>query len=126
MSIPKNEFLLDLCCGAGRHLIALHKIGYRHIIGLDLSEDLLKFAAVELSKVGARHIKLIQEDMRDIPYKNYFGVILSLFTSFGYFEHDEDNLKVICREGKALKPNGIFILDYMNREYGIKNLIVDT
>ena len=121
LSIPKDEILLDLCCGAGRHLIALHRIGFQHIIGLDLSEDLLKFAALELSKAGAEHIKLIREDMREIPYKNCFGVILSLFTSFGYFQHDEENQKVINRVSKALKPKGIFVLDYINKNYGIEN-----
>ena len=123
LSIPKDELLLDLCCGAGRHLIALHKIGYKQIIGLDLSEDLLKFAAFELSRAGAQNVKLIREDMRDIPYNNYFGVILSLFTSFGYFQHDEENKKVIEKVSKALKSEGIFVLDYINREYGIKNLV---
>jgi SAM-dependent methyltransferase len=123
LSISRDELLLDLCCGTGRHLIALHEIGFRHIIGLDLSEDLLKFAALELSKAGARNVKLIHEDMRDIPYRNYFGVVLSLFTSFGYFLHDRENRKVIERVSKALKSGGIFVLDYINRDYGIEHLV---
>ena len=41
---------------------------------------------------------------------------LSLFTSFGYFNKEEDNQKVICEVAKALKPEGLFFLDVVNRE----------
>jgi len=125
LSISKEELLLDLCCGAGRHLLALHKVGFRHLIGLDLSKELLQSAAEELSKAGAHHIKLFCVDMRNIPFQNYFGVILSLFTSFGYFEHDNENQRVIRKVGKALRPNGIFVLDYLNRDYGLENLVTE-
>ncbi|MGA1825700.1 MAG: class I SAM-dependent methyltransferase [bacterium] len=125
LTIPKDECLLDLCCGAGRHLLALHKIGFRRLIGLDLSKELLHSAQRELSKAGAHHIKLLCKDMREIPFQNYFGAIFSLFTSFGYFENDEENQKVISRVRQALRPKGIFVLDYLNKEYGVKNLVAE-
>jgi len=120
---PKDEPLLDLGCGAGRHLVALHSAGFRHIVGLDLSAELLEIAAERLTKAGAEGIKLVNADMAHIPYEEHFGTVLSLFTSFGYFERDEENAAVFAAVRKAALPGGRFLIDYMNRDWVIANLV---
>lgn len=120
---PKDEPLLDLGCGAGRHLVALHSAGFRHIVGLDLSAELLEIAAERLTKAGAEGIKLVNADMAHIPYEEHFGTVLSLFTSFGYFERDEENATVFAAVRKAALPGGRFLIDYMNRDWVIANLV---
>jgi ubiquinone/menaquinone biosynthesis C-methylase UbiE len=123
MPLIKDQPLLDLCCGAGRHLLALHKMGFKKIYGLDLSSELLEIAARHLAGVGARHVEFLNTDMRAIPYQGHFATILSLFTSFGYFAQDDENLKVIKAVARALKPGGYFIIDYLNRDQVINNLV---
>ena len=120
---PKDEPLLDLGCGAGRHLVVLHSAGFRHIVGLDLSAELLEIAAQRLTKAGAEGIKLVNADMAHIPYEEHFGTVLSLFTSFGYFERDEENVTVFAAVRKAALPGGRFLIDYMNRDWVIANLV---
>jgi hypothetical protein len=61
--------------------------------------------------------------MRHIPFRKYFHLVLSLFTSFGYFFSDSQNLKVLEEVKFCLFPGGTFLLDYMNRSYIEKNLI---
>jgi SAM-dependent methyltransferase len=61
--------------------------------------------------------------MRQIPYENYFATVLSLFTSFGYFERDEENQSVFESVYRALRPGGRFLIDYLNREHVIANLV---
>ncbi|HUT18782.1 MAG TPA: class I SAM-dependent methyltransferase, partial [Anaerolineae bacterium] len=39
---PREEPLLDLCCGACRHILVLREMGFTRIVGLDLSEKLLE------------------------------------------------------------------------------------
>ena len=56
-------------------------------------------------------------------YGTQFEVVLNLFTSFGYFENDIDNLKVIKTIKSSLKQNGIGVIDYMNSTVVIENLI---
>jgi SAM-dependent methyltransferase len=41
-------------------------------------------------------------------------VVVNLFTSIGYFKRFEDNLKVIKNAASALKPNGYFVIDFLN------------
>jgi SAM-dependent methyltransferase len=55
----------------------------------------------------------------------YFDIILNLFTSFGYFDKEEDNLIALKNVCNGLKPDGIFILDYFNAEWVKATLTTD-
>jgi SAM-dependent methyltransferase len=61
--------------------------------------------------------------MREIPYEDYFDLVVQFFTSFGYFESDAENQKVFSAISKALKPGGKFLIDYMNPDQVIRNLV---
>jgi len=129
LSPPKDEPLLDLCCGACRHLLVLREMGFSQLVGLDLSEELLQVAAEHLADGDAEsgeapnRVRLVRADMRAIPYENYFATVLSLFTSFGYFENDEENRAVLKAVRRSLKPGGKFLMDYMNRDYVVSHLV---
>ena len=125
LSPPKDEPLLDLCCGACRHLFVLREMGFTELVGLDLSEELLQVASAGLSgtESASSRVQLVRSDMRDIPYENHFATVLSLFTSFGYFERDQENQAVFHAVHKALRPGGRFLIDYLSRDYVIANLV---
>lgn len=129
LSPPKDEPLLDLCCGACRHLLVLREMGFSKLVGLDLSQELLDVAAQRLAECDPSpsqapcSVELVRSDMRLIPYQDYFATVLSLFTSFGYFARDEENLAVFQAVDRALKPGGRFLIDYLNREYVIASLV---
>lgn len=100
---------LDLCCGAGRHMIELRDQGLP-VVGLDLSRDLLEVAARDLGG----ETKVVQGSMSRLPFCGSFDLVLSLFTSFGYFEKDEENAEVFAQVASALRPGGKFIFDFLN------------
>lgn len=84
--------VLDVACGAGRHLRALAARGAT-ALGLDLSPVLLAEARLARPE-GA----LVRADMRHLPFAgNAFDDLLSMFTSFGYFE-DEEAHRRLARE----------------------------
>ena len=103
--------ILDLGCGHGRHAIELAKRNYR-VTGLDYSNYFLKIARLE-AKNNNVDIKFIRADMRNLNSQKKYNVILSMFSAFGYFPHEE-NLKVLRRVYTALVPGGKFLLDVMN------------
>ena len=77
--------VLDLGCGAGRHLRALSRRGAA-AIGLDLSPTLLAEARL------FDGVELLRADMRQIPLRaKSVDIVLSMFTSFGYFENLVDH-----------------------------------
>ena len=60
--------------------------------------------------------------MRSFQANNKYNFILNLFTSFGYFDNDSDNKKVLKNIDNSLKEKGIFILDFINTKKAIKEL----
>jgi len=112
--IPTRQggLVLDLCCGAGRHLVELSAAGLR-AVGLDLSRPMLESAARDLETQGFDPM-LVQGSMDRLPFRNAFDLAVNFFTSFGYFETDEENGAVLREVAQALQPGGRFIIDYMN------------
>ncbi|MEW6506908.1 MAG: class I SAM-dependent methyltransferase [Bacteroidota bacterium] len=121
IDLNKNHLLLDAACGNGRHLNYLLSLGY-HTVGFDLSFPFLIQAKNNSLKYGFNPL-LIQADIRNIFFKNKFDAVLNLFTSFGYFTSDEENFSFAKNALSFLKKDGFFILDYLNKDYLIKNLI---
>jgi len=113
-----QDKILDLGCGEGRHVSILKNKGF-DVTGIDLSESLLKSG-----KSKYPYLKLLQGDMRNIPGR--FNIILSLFTSFGYFEEDSENIKVIEGVYDSLEKGGHFWLDFLNSEFVRDNIIKES
>ncbi|WNS43450.1 class I SAM-dependent methyltransferase [Paenibacillus sp. MMS20-IR301] len=119
LELPPGAGVLDLCCGMGRHSLALSKAGYE-VTGVDLSEVLLREAR---SQKGAERVTWLRSDMRELPLAGGFDAVVNLFTSFGYFEEDEEQIKVLREIFRMLKPGGKFIIDFLNPAYVIRHLV---
>jgi len=115
-----NSKILDLACGSGRHSIQLAKRGYL-VTGYDLSETLLNIAKQNAQENNIS-IDYVQGDMRCPIFDNEFDLVVNLFTSFGYFESDEENGKVIQNIFTALKNGGYVFIDYLNIEFLLQTL----
>lgn len=114
---PKNAFFLDLACGKGRHSLYLNKKGYS-VTGIDLSPESIAFA----EQFTNEQLQFYIQDMRK-PFRiNYFNYVLNLFTSFGYFDSDKDDIAALTAAQKALKPGGTMVLDFMNTQKVIAEL----
>jgi SAM-dependent methyltransferase len=119
---PGARFL-DLACGKGRHSLYLNKKGY-DVTGIDLSPENITCANYFKSTNGKSNLHFCIQDMRKIVWKNEFDYVVNLFTSFGYFEEDADDYATVEAVSKALKPGGLFVLDFMNVQKIISNLVV--
>ncbi|TAH26136.1 MAG: class I SAM-dependent methyltransferase [Cytophagales bacterium] len=118
LALSPNTKIADIACGRGRHSIYLNKKGFE-VTGLDLSPNSIDFANLHANP----SLKFSVHDMRKVFKKEYFDVVLNLFTSFGYFDEDSDNQKAITAMAENLKPNGYFILDFMNTQKVINSLV---
>ncbi|OCT14892.1 SAM-dependent methyltransferase [Paenibacillus pectinilyticus] len=119
LELEQGAQILDLCCGMGRHSMALSECGYV-VTGVDLSEVLLK-EAMKLDADG--QVTWINGDMRHVPLSKSFDAVVNLFTSFGYFDEDEQNEKVLHEMHRLLKKEGRFIIDFLNPVYVKANLV---
>lgn len=109
---------LDLACGKGRHSFDLSSHGYK-VCGVDLSTE----SIAEAKKLANTHLEFDVHDMRK-PYRlSHFDYVCNLFTSFGYFDEQNDNLLTLSAVFQELKPNGVFVQDFFNASKVQKNLI---
>jgi len=121
LGLEPARLMLDLCCGSGRHLSVLCEKGYSRLTGVDLSLPLLRIAQAAITR-RACLTQVLLADMRRLPFSGHFDAVLNLFTSFGYFETDEENQQVLCSMCAVLRPGGGFILDYLNPERVVQTL----
>lgn len=116
--LPKRGRLLDLCCGAGRHLLPMRASGLE-AVGLDLSMELLE--AGELGNLAVR------ADARAIPFASArFDVVTNLFSSFGYFPDDDAHDNVLREISRVLVPGGCLLIDHMNAEVTVRDLVPES
>lgn len=118
LKLEKNSKIIDLACGKGRHSVYLNKLGYE-VLGLDLSEQSISFD----KKFENETLKFQVHDMRNKIESEPVDAVFNLFTSFGYFETEEEDRSVFRSVSDVLKDEGYFVLDFLNAEF-VKNAIV--
>lgn len=105
----KTDLILDLACGRGRHAIYMNKKGYK-VIAYDLSAESIAYA----QKFANPTLHFEVKDMRSPMGQEVFDWVFNLFTSFGYFDNDEDNQQALNCISSCLKPSGKVVIDFMN------------
>lgn len=119
LNLPEAGKILDLACGKGRHSVYLNTLGYE-VTGIDLSEQSISHAR----QFENSSLKFDVHDM-SIPYPETFDAVFNLFTSFGYFDDEDCNLKTIKAIKAELNDFGFGVIDFMNVNYIIENLIFE-
>ena len=119
LNLPERAKVLDLACGKGRHSIYLNQLGF-DVLGVDLSENSICIA--KKNENETLHFKV--HDMR-VPFTEKFDAIFNLFTSFGYFKNDDDNLTTLIAIKDSLSEYGFGVIDFMNATHVIANLVAD-
>ncbi|MBK0403658.1 class I SAM-dependent methyltransferase [Adhaeribacter sp. BT258] len=116
---PKPDAkILDLACGKGRHAIYLNQQGY-NVTGVDLAPQ--SIAAAKQFENEKLHFEV--HDMRE-PFKpNHFDFVLNLFTSFGYFASETENVVALKAIAESVKPGGKLVIDFLNAEKVVANLV---
>lgn len=123
LGLSAESFVLDVACGAGRHLSWLSQLT-RHACGGDLSAVLLQRAKQEFPEIAK---KLSRHDIRSLPFRaESFDAALSLFTSFGYFETDDEHRRALSEMRRVVKPGGRILLDFFNAPQVIQTLVPET
>lgn len=118
LKVAPGASILDLACGSGRHSIYLAGQGYS-VTGVDLSESSILRAMSHRSE----NLSFVRADMRTFKLNKEFDLILNLFTSFGYFDRQEENHQVVQRIASHLKPQGLFVLDFLNTYWVSRTLV---
>lgn len=106
----KHVEIIDVACGPGRTCLELARRGYQKVTGVDINSFFLKKARAHAKKSNL-NVKFVQEDMRELAFREYFDIVLSVGSSIGYFDSDDENEAVIKNMVTALKPGGTLLIE---------------
>ena len=117
LNLPKTTHILDLPCGRGRHSVFLNSLGYK-VTGGDLAANSITLA----KEFENETLNFKVHDMR-APFNNKYDAVFNLFTSFGYFEDDKEDILILNNIKQSLKKDGFFVFDFLNAEKVKLNLV---
>jgi len=109
----RTPAILDLPCGVGRHAIALARRGFR-VTGVDRTAAFLDLAR-QRTPEGVR-VEWRRGDIREFDGGGVYDAVLNLFTSIGYFEDQDENVRALAHLRRALKPGGPLLVDVLGKE----------
>jgi SAM-dependent methyltransferase len=116
--------VLDLCCGFGRHTLAMVERGL-DAWGIDLSMDLLREAGA-LENAERLEGRLLRGDAAALPFRDAsFDSVANLFSSFGYFGELGD-ARMLSEIARVTKVGGRVFLDLMNPAFVRANLRAES
>jgi SAM-dependent methyltransferase len=111
LGLSPGADVLDLACGHGRIANRLAERRAR-VTGLDATPLFLERARADAAARGVE-VDYVEGDIRELPWEERFDAVISWFTSFGYFEDDE-NRRVLAEAYDALKPGGVLLIENNN------------
>lgn len=121
LNLLKEDRILDLCGGQGRHSLELARRCYQNIVVLDYSNFLIQRGVQEAAEAGL-DVKFSQGDARDINFPSAnFDVVLLMANSFGYFANAADDRRVLTQVCRVLTNGGRLLLDLVDREFALSN-----
>ncbi|MEM2117693.1 MAG: class I SAM-dependent methyltransferase [Candidatus Bathyarchaeia archaeon] len=104
--------VLDLGCGAGRHLIFLSKQGFE-VHGVDISETGLTLTKERLRRQNLE-IYLAKCDMKNLPYvDSCFDAVVCLHTI--YHQRLEEIQKTIFEIQRILRQEGLLLVNFLSK-----------
>lgn len=114
VGLEPGASVLDLCCGVGRCSLELARRGFR-VTGVDRTAGYLEQAR-EKAEQENLDVEFIREDMRRFVRPESFDCVISMYTSWSYFEDPEEDRQVIVNICSSLKPGGVLVLQTHGKE----------
>jgi SAM-dependent methyltransferase len=114
LKLEQESEILDLCCGIGRHSLALARKGFV-VTGLDRTESYIVQARQQVNDEPLS-VNFIIGDARRFCQLDSYDAVINMFTAFGYFEDQADDLRVLLNVHASLKRGGKLLIDIIGKE----------
>jgi 2-polyprenyl-3-methyl-5-hydroxy-6-metoxy-1,4-benzoquinol methylase len=113
LGLGAGASILDAPCGHGRISNLLASDGFK-VTGVDLTPLFLNRARSAAERLRVE-VDYQQGDLRSLPVSGPFDAVVCWFTSFGYFD-DDDNRLVLRQFANVLTPGGRLLIETMHHD----------
>lgn len=112
----RDSHILEVGCGTGRVSFGLMSLGYHHMVGLDLSEQMLA-EAQRFNDENHFNLSLILGDATALPFEDsIFDGAIFAFNGLMQIPGKENRVKALCEINRVIKPGSIFIFTTHDRD----------
>lgn len=116
LELRGGERILDLACGFGRHALELSRRGYP-VVGVDVTEAYIDDARATAAREGLA-AEFVLADVRSLSHREAFDVVLNMADgAIGYFDTEEDNLRLFDVIAAALRPGGKHLMGVCSADH---------
>jgi len=109
---PGAKRVLDIGCGTGEHAINMAQHGY-DVTGIDISQDMIKLAEEKAKRVGGS-VDLRCTDIHGLNVDREFQAAYCLGYTFLYMITHSKAMSFLTAVNKALLPQGVFLVDFID------------
>lgn len=109
----RNKPILEFACGTGRVTLRLAEQGYR-VVGVDLSEHMLRACRQKLSLSGLQGITLHHGDMCDFQTGEKHNLVIVPFTSFLHVTGAKNQIAALRNFHSQMGIDGHLVVDIFN------------
>ena len=92
--LSKGNSILDAGCGPGRISVELALLGLE-VTGVDIIQSELDAAKDSAESEGVK-LELIKKDLRNFQSEKKYDAAINIFTSFGYCDTIEEDVKILA------------------------------
>ncbi len=104
-NVPKDGYIIDVGCASGNTLLYLYKQGFKNLFGIDYSQEMLKVAGKNLSKVDKDFPSRLFQSKTFVQNMTFNAIICNWTLHF--IQERQEYLKDIFN---SLISQGLFIL----------------
>jgi ubiquinone/menaquinone biosynthesis C-methylase UbiE len=120
LGLDTGSRVLDAPCGHGRIANLLAGRGLV-VTGLDASAQFLDRARADAERHRVE-VSYVEGDLRALPADAEFDAVVCWFTSFGYFD-DDDNRRVLTEFRRVLVPGGRLLIETMHHDGFVRSVM---
>jgi len=107
---PEGKRLLDIGCGAGRHMIALAKHGYA-MTGVDIRPEMVAYVQ-EAAKRAKVSVTASVDDLQHLTITGTYDLAYCVMDTFRFLLTNEQIIAHLRAVARRLVPGGLYLTDF--------------
>lgn len=121
LGLSKGDFILDACCGVGRHTVPLARNGFQPT-GVDITEEFIEAARFTAEGENVSP-EFVTSDIMSFVTSKKFHAVINMYTSFGYFSSVDEDVLFLKAMRNHLLPGGKLLIETRGKEIVARDFI---